>query len=236
MVDDLKEKVLRRLQLKHRPEQISLRLKSEGTEVSHESIYRVIAEDKRWGGGLYKNLRINGKRSYCHGIKGSRTKLPERVYVQEHPDVVDKRLRYGDWEADLIEGSKGVGFVLNVYERKSRFGKLFKIGSKSSDGTADALIAQMTGYKVKTITYDNGLEFSCHRNVTQVLGGQSYFCRPCHSWKKGGVETFNGLVGQSFLPEGTSFADLINKKLKEIEQELNKRPKKNPGHQIRLLN
>jgi len=53
IVGDLKEEVIRRLKLKHSPEQISLRLKSEGTYVSDESIYRFIAEDKRQGGELY---------------------------------------------------------------------------------------------------------------------------------------------------------------------------------------
>jgi len=222
---DLKEEIIRRLKLKHSPEQISLRLKHEGTDVSHESIYCFIAEDKRQGGELYKHLRINGKRRYRHRIKAGRTKILDRVDISERPKIVEKRLRYGDWEADLIEGSKGTGFILSLYERKSRYGKLVKLENKSSDGTASALIGQLSGYKVKTITYDNGLEFSGHRKIQQALGGQGYFCRPYHSWEKGGVENFNGLVRQ-YLPKGTSFADLSNKRLKEIEQELNERPRK----------
>lgn len=225
MVDDLKEEVIRRLKLRHSPEQISLRLKSEGTHVSHESIYRFIAEDKRQGGELYKNLRINGKRRYRHRIKAGRSKIPDRVGIEQRPAIVDNRMRYGDWEADLIEGSKGTGFIVSVYERKSHFGKLVKIERKGSDETASALIAGLSGYKVRTITYDNGLEFSCHRKVQESLGGQSYFCRPYHSWEKGGVENFNGLVRQ-YLPKGTSFAGLTNERLKEIEQEINERPRK----------
>ena len=225
IISDLKEEVTRRLKLKHSPEQISLRLKAEGTHVSHESIYRFIVEDKRQGGELYRNLRINGKRRYRRRVKAGRTKIPDRVDIEQRPEIVEKRLRYGDWEADLIEGSKGTGFILSLYERKSRFGKLFKIESKSSDETARALIAQLSGYKVKTITYDNGLEFSGHMKIKQALGGQSYFCRPYHSWEKGGVENFNGLVRQ-YLPKGESFVDLTNERLKEIEQELNERPRK----------
>ncbi len=39
------------------------------------------------------------------------------------------------------------------------------------------------------------------------------------------MENFNGLVRQ-YLPKGTSFVDLTNERLKEIEQELNERPRK----------
>ena len=117
IVGDLKEEVTRRLKLKHSPEQISLRLKAEGTYVSHESIYRFIVEDKRRGGELYKNLRINGKRRYRRRVKAGRTKIPDRVDIEQRPEIVEKRLRYGDWEADLIEGSKGTGFILSLVHR-----------------------------------------------------------------------------------------------------------------------
>ncbi len=169
--------------------------------------------------------RINGKRRYCRRVKAGRSKIPERIDIEERPKIVEERLRYGDWEADLIEGSTGTGFIVSVYERKSHFGKLIKIESKSSDETASALIAQLSDYRVTTITYDNGLEFSSHGKVNEALGGQSYFCRPYHSWEKGGVENFNGLVRQ-YLPKGTSFANLTNERLKEIEQEINERPRK----------
>ena len=139
--------------------------------------------------------------------------------------MVDNRARYGDWEADLIEGAKGSGYLLSLYERKSRFGKLMKLQTKSSKETTGGLIRQLKSYKVKTITYDNGLEFSGHSKVTRALGAQGYFCKPYHSWEKGGVENYNGLVRQ-YLPKGTSFADLTAERLKEIEEEINFRPRK----------
>jgi IS30 family transposase len=50
------------------------------------------------------------------------------------------------------------------------------------------------GMRVHTVTYDNGLEFAGHQLVSDSLGARGYFCRPYHSWEKGGVENFNGLV------------------------------------------
>ena len=138
---------------------------------------------------------------------------------------MDKRTRYGDWEADLIEGTQGSGYILSLYERKSRFGKLVKLNTKSSEATTRGLIGQLEGYKVETITYDNGLEFSGHLEVSRAPGAKSYFCKPYHSWEKGGVENYNGLVRQ-YLPKGTSFTDLTAERLKKIEEEINRRPRK----------
>jgi IS30 family transposase len=225
IVDELEAEVRRRLELKHSPEQISLRLKKEGIFVSHESIYRYIREDKRQGGVLYKHLRINGKRRYRRRAKAGRTKIPNRIDIEDRPKVVEERTGYGDWEVDLIEGTKGSGFILSLYERKSRLGKLMKLETKSSEETTAAVIGQLEGYVVKTLTYDNGPEFSGHSKITEALGAGGYFCKPYHSWEKGGVENFNGLVRQ-YLPKGTSFTDLTVERLKEIEEEINHRPRK----------
>jgi IS30 family transposase len=59
---EIKEVVEKRLKRKHSPEQISGRLKIHGIQVSHETIYKYIIEDKADGGTLYKTLRINGKK------------------------------------------------------------------------------------------------------------------------------------------------------------------------------
>ena len=143
IVDDLENEICQRLRFKHSPEQIHLRLKSEGLHVSHESIYRYIRRDKEEGGDLYKELRINGTRRYRRRIKGKRSKIPNRCSIDERPLAADLRLRYGDWEADLIEGTKGSGFILTLYERKTHFGKLYKLESKSSKKTSRAIINQL---------------------------------------------------------------------------------------------
>ena len=74
-------------------------------------------------------------------------------------------------------------------------------------------------------TYDNGLEFAGHQPVSEALGAAGYFCKPYHSWEKGGVENFNGLVRQYF-PKGTNFFDVGEPRLAHIEAQLNQRPRK----------
>jgi|GEM_PF-953622 len=105
MVTEVRERLIR----KHSPEQVSGALRPEaGKDTSRTSIYNYIRADKEAGGELHKNLRINGKRRYPHRNKASRRKLPARVDISERPEIVNQRTRYGDGEADLIQGSRGI--------------------------------------------------------------------------------------------------------------------------------
>ena len=227
----LETEVIERLKRKHSPDQISGGLRHEGFQApSRTSIYNFIQLDRRSGGTLYLNLRINGKRRYRHRNKSNRSKLVGRVGIEERPTVVATRERYGDWEADLIAGCRDGGYLLSLYERKSRLGKLINLDSKDAETTAEAIITSLKGLCVHTITYDNGLEFAGHQKVSQRLGASGYFCQPYHSWEKGGVENFNGLVRQ-YYPKGTNFLSVSEASLADTESELNQRPRKSLNYQ-----
>ena len=157
-------------------------------------------------------------------MKVGRERIAGRRGLEHRPKAVENRQRFGDWEADLIEGRKGSGFLLSLYERKSRLGKLVRLKTKRSDETTEAIIRALASYRVLTVTYDNGLEFSGHLEVTRRLGAAGYFCAPYHSWEKGGVENFNGLVRQ-YYPKGSDFSEICPQKLARVERELNARPR-----------
>ena len=211
--------------LKHSPEQISIGLKRLNQNVSYETIYSFIIADRQGGGDLFRELRINGKRRYRRRAGNRRSKIPNRQGLESRPAIVDERLRFGDWEVDLIEGSKGTGFILSLYERKSRTGLISKLETKSAETTTWAIIERVRSYGVKTLTYDNGLELSGHEKVSLEFEAAGYFCASYASWEKGGAENFNGLVRQ-YYPKGSSFAKITNESLKRVEQELNERPRK----------
>ena len=89
--------VCSRLKRKHSPEQISGALRLEqGTGPSRTSIYNYVEADKRAGGDLHLNLRINGKRRYRHRNKANRHKLSGRIDIEKRPIVVERRHRFGD--------------------------------------------------------------------------------------------------------------------------------------------
>jgi len=225
ITEDLAARIIVKLDCKHSPEQISGALARDGIKVSMKTIYTHLYRDKLAGGLLHLNLRINGRRRYRHRNKANRQKIPNRRDISERPSIVNERCRYGDWEADLIEGAKGSGYILSLYERKSHYGKLIKLETKTSNETHLAIIRILRPYRVETITYDNGLEFARHEAVSHALSAQGYFCKPYSSWEKGGVENYNGLVRQ-YYPKGTCLRSLKQRDLDKVEAEINNRPRK----------
>jgi len=215
-----------RLIKNHSPEQISGTIRKEGRDApSHETIYQYVERDKAAGGSLYQCLRINGVRRYRRRNKAQRTKIPNRTGIEQRPISVEQRIFFGDWEADLVEGSKGTGFILTLVERKSRFTLFRKLDDKTKDTVSEAIINALGLYKVRTITYDNGLEFAGHMKISRALGAKAYFCAPYHSWEKGLVENHNGLLRQYF-EKGSSFEYIDKHLLQEVEDEINERPRK----------
>lgn len=105
MTGEIQQQVEARLLLNHSPDQISKKLALQGVIVSHESIYCHVRNDRKSGGSLWKHLRINGTRRYRRRNKVGRVgKIKDRVDIDDRPSEVEKRIRYGDWEADLIQG------------------------------------------------------------------------------------------------------------------------------------
>jgi len=106
------------------PEQVCGWLKKEKTvALHHETIYQYLLADKAGGGELYKHLRHQNK-TYRkrYGSSNSRTKngIKGRVDIDERPEVVNKRERVGDWEADTIIGKNHRGAIVTLDERKSK--------------------------------------------------------------------------------------------------------------------
>jgi IS30 family transposase len=138
------------------PEQVSGRLESEyNIRVSHEWIYQHILADKRVGGDLYRHLRCQpalaaspGKRRRKRfGSYDRRGILPNRVSIDERPEVVDSRERLGDWEVDTIMvahcatiiGKGRQPALVTLIERKSRLTLLRKVERKTAEAVAAAV-------------------------------------------------------------------------------------------------
>jgi len=100
------------------PEQVSLRLAYENRlTVSHQWIYQYIAKDKQRGGSLHTHLRCKKKnRKRYGGIRNNRS-LCGRISIEERPEVVNQRQRYGDWEVDTVIGRQGGKVLVTLVER-----------------------------------------------------------------------------------------------------------------------
>jgi IS30 family transposase len=116
---------------------------------------------------------------------------------------------------------------VTVVERKSGYAVMAKVSNKTSDLVGAATIKALNPLKarVKTLTYDNGKEFSGHARIDEALGSTGYFARPFASWERGSNENFNGLLRQ-YLPKKRKMANMTHEEIKMIENRLNNRPRK----------
>lgn len=205
------------------PEQISAWLKLHRDErVSHSWIYQYIAKDQAEGGELSNHLRRGG--SYQKGPVEYRGKIPNRVPIEQRPEIVTKRTRLGDYEIDLIVGPKNKGAILTVVDRVSRECVIKKLANKSAL-EVEYVVSQAIKGNAHTITSDNGTEFTNHQNIAKALSIQYFFANPYASYERGSIENLNGLIRQ-YIPKGKEFDNIEQTELNIIENKLNNRPRK----------
>src|ERR1700704_792804 len=214
------------------PEQIAGRLKLEQQPtVSHEWIYLYVYADKRRGGTLHRHLRSQKKQRKRYSGYVRRGQIPNRTSIDERPQIVARKGRYGDWEADTIVGARHKGGILSAVERKSKLTRLRKLGTKAAAEMKDNTIELLAplAAKVHTITVDNGKEFCEHELIAAGLQARLYFAHPYASWERGLNENTNGLVRQYF-PKKYDFTRITNAELHRVAARLNNRPRKTLGY------
>lgn len=211
------------------PEQISGWLKKErGLHISHETIYQYVFQDKARGGNLYLHLRHKGKKYQKRGSQyRSRGIIPDRIDIDQRPDIVDQKIRVGDWELDTIIGKNHKGALVSAVERVSKLTKLMLIDHKTMDEVAASLKYKLAPLKeaVITCTSDNGKEFAAHKHISYALETEFYFAKPYHSWQRGLNEHTNGLVRQYFSKQ-TAFDTISQDDVLRVQNLLNTRPRK----------
>jgi len=210
------------------PDQISNWLKKyTDTTISHEWIYQYIYKDKRRGGDLHKHLRCQKKRRKRIGDYDRRGKIPNQVSIEERPEIVDRRERLGDWEADTIIGAGKRGAIVTLVERKSRFALLKQVARRTAVAVEDAILELLMPYQAitHTITFDNGKEFANHQNIAEKLQADMYFAHPYAAWERGTNENTNGLIRQYF-PKGSDFLSITDDQISFVKERLNTRPRK----------
>jgi IS30 family transposase len=220
--------VLTRLEQHWSPEQISGRLKKDGTlRISHETIYRHIWHDKRRGGTRFKLLRQAGKkRRKRYGAYDSRGRLAGKRHISDRPAAAENRTQIGHWEIDTVLGT-GKPCIVTLVERTTGYVTIGKLRARTTAELNQATIALLASapLPVRTITADNGTEFHAYKGIEAQSGARFFFATPHHSWERGTSENTNGLIRQ-YLPKRTSMASVSQDRCDIIAERLNTRPRK----------
>ena len=223
------EQVVGLLEQDWSPEQISNSLLLEGSrQISHQTIYKFVHNDRRDGGTMFKHLRCSQKlRRKRHNSLDSRGILPGKRHISQRPLIVESRTELGHWEGDTVMGSDLHHGLLTLVERKSGLAIIKKLESRTTATVTEAALSVLKehGASFSTITFDNGTEFHGYKLLEERFPVKCYFATPYHSWERGSNENLNGLIRQYF-PKGTSMNHVTQADCDAVAAKLNSRPRK----------
>ena len=184
------------------PEEICQRLRKERgrCEIGTSTIYRALENGK-----LRVALRPFLRRKYKTFGKASKKKRKcfEKL-IDLRPDEANDRSVIGHFEGDTIKGHGDKSCIVTLAERKSRFLVAGKCESKQVESVNPVIIEQLSRIpkkKRKTITFDQGPEFSKSDDLEKALEVDIYFAHPHSPWERGTNENTNGLLRQFYSKE-----------------------------------
>jgi len=238
---DLKKFIYEHLALRWSPEQIVFTLKikfpfDKAMQISIESIYFHIylhtkSELRKL---LISQLRQERKiRGNTRRGADKRTTIKDPVRIDERPEEVLGRQVPGHWEGDLIMGKDRASAIGTLAERTTRTVIIVPLKKRDSESVRKAFEREFKSIPrqmKKTLTYDNGTEMAQHKLFTTNTKIQVYFAHPYSPWERPTNENTNGLI-RDYFPAGTDFSLISKKRLKEVQNQLNERPRKVLGYQ-----
>jgi transposase, IS30 family len=142
--------------------------------------------------------------------------------------IADAKLEIGHWESDTMIGKDHQGVIVTHVDKASKFLVAGLGKDKTSAEVTEVTIGlfdQVPDTQRKTMTFDNGKEFSRHAEISEVLTISCYFANPYHSWERGLNEHTNGLLRQ-FFPKQTNFKIVEPEALAKAVTLINDRPRK----------
>ena len=213
------------------PKLIAGRLKKQpppelnGDSVSHEQIYEYIYEGEgRWDGWWHYLHRARPKRRQRRSRKQqAKTLIKQRISIDQRPETINSRVRFGDWESDLALFKKQKSALSVQYERKAMLTRIHKVQNKSAEENEQAIRKTrdtLPEYFFKSMTFDNGLENTCHTS----LGIDTFFCDPFSAWQKGGVENTIGVI-RRYLPRDADISKITEEEIEAVQETINNRPR-----------
>ena len=158
------------------------------------------------------------------GRKAQRVRIPDRVSIHDRPKQIDKRSEFGHWEGDSIVGRNHASGLHTEYERVSsftRFERMNRITTAQAVLAAQIIFGTLPEHARRSTTLDNGSEHTNHK----AFGLPTYFADPYSSWQRGGNENANLWI-RYYFPKKTDFSTITEEELKDVEWELNNRPRK----------
>lgn len=229
------EEIKQRLKQYHSPEQICGRIKKDGLgSISPETVYQMIYANHEGLGEYHQYLRQGqSRRRERKSLNPKYGGIPGRVGIENRPEIANEKTEIGHWESDTMIGANHAGVIVTHVDKASKFllaGLAKNKTAKQVNQVTINLFGKVQDIFRKTMTFDNGKEFSGHQELSRKLNIDCYFANPYHSWERGLNEHTNGLLRQ-FFPKGTNFRIVKPEDLQKFVNLINHRPRKSLDYQ-----
>ena len=162
-------------------------------------------------------------------VKKTIPKNPFQLKIKDRPVEINKREKLGNWEIDTLISQRQKGKIMLVLtERKTRYQLIYLLEEKnisSVNGKIQEIQKLLnTNYKelFKTFTTDNGSEFLRLDEIHKL----TYYCDPFCSYQKGTVENNNKLIRRYYPKKISTFENLTEVEIKELQEKINNYPRK----------
>lgn len=213
---EIKEKITHYMKQNYSPEMM---VKAKGVQAAISTIYYWIHHGHL---GLTKTDMLYPRHSRAERKTASPNFKPAGKSIEERPEAINMRLENGHYEIDTVILTQTRNHCLLVLtDRKSRHQLIRLIPNKSASAVNKALQKLLNSYNIKSLTADNGTEFS---RLSEVFPKEYiYYAHPYSSWERGTNENHNRLI-RRWLPKGTK--KTTQKQVAFIEKWINNYPKR----------
>jgi IS30 family transposase len=213
---------------------ISHKMKEDiGFSISTESLYDYIYNSNTAKKlELYKYLPSKRQDRLKQGSRKKRVIIPNRISISKRDAIADEKTEIGHFEVDLtFHKNNRSSNISAMIDKASQKVILCFNKNKTSNTVCYSLLDRISKIPKsirKTMTFDNGKEFSNHLKY-RLKGFRTYFCNAYSPWQKGLVEKINSMIHRIF-PKDQDITKLTKNKLQKIENLLNNMPRKILGY------
>ena len=217
----LLRRVVKRLKEHESPEQIAGVLGI----ISASTIYRYIDERAPHLKQFLRHKKNRYRRKRGTKVRERAREQVKKRRIDERAKIVEQRGRLGDWEGDTVQGSDKRVRIVTFVDRRSGYLIAFLLPKMRAELLTTLALQKFVHMKRKTITLDNGPEFSDWKRLEKKSGTIVYFAYPHRPWERGSNENTNGLLRQYF-PRSLNFNLITPQELAHVVKKLNDRPRK----------
>ena len=199
----------------------------------HYSLLKVKKEDTR----RMTKFEKSGK----YSTKGSLPESKLAYSIELRPKEINNRETFGNWEIDTVLSTSKVSHkcLLTLTERKVWFELIFTLAGKTKEEVISkfkkikSYLSNNIGDVIKSLTTDNGSEFSGFKEIIDITNAKFYFCHPYASCEKGCNEKHNSLI-RYFIPKGDLIENYTQQEINNICNWMNNYPRKMFGYHTPL--